>query len=129
MNRYPRWLFSVAAAANFAVAGWILFAKPLFVALLCLDPITGTNVVVANLAAVLIGGFGYGYARIAADPARFRPLIHVGAVGKLAAVFVVAAAAVFDRRALRLALLIGGDTLFAALFFDYLRRSGRSPAA
>jgi hypothetical protein len=32
----------------------------------------------------------------------------------------------FDRRTLRLAPLVGGDALFAALFFDYLRRTARS---
>lgn len=123
MPTYSRWLFGLAAAANLAVAAWILFARGRFVQLFDLDPITGTNIVLTNLAAVLIAGFGYGYVRIALDPVRFRPLVHIGALGKLAAVAVAVSAVVWDRGAMRLAILVSGDLVFAALFVDYLRRT------
>jgi hypothetical protein len=127
MKTYARGLFGLAAFANLAVAGLFLFAKAPLVALLGLDPITGTNLVFVNLAAILIAAFGYSYARIAADPARFRLLIHLGAAGKLAAVVVAAIGAAENPHAIRLAALISGDAIFAALFLDYLRRTGARP--
>jgi hypothetical protein len=123
MSVRARWLFGLAAAANFAVAAWLGLTRGLFVALLDLDPITGTNAVLADLAAVLIASFGYGYLRIALDPVRFRPLIHVGALGKLAAVAAVFTAALTLPHLWRLFALVGGDVVFAILFLDYLRRT------
>jgi hypothetical protein len=123
MIRYARWLFGAAAAANLGVAAAMSLGQPWFVAMLDLDPITGTNVVLVDLAAVLIAGFGYGYARIAIDPVRYRPLIGVGALGKLAAVATVLAGALAIPHLWRLFALIAGDLVFAALFCDYLRRT------
>jgi hypothetical protein len=123
MTRYARCLFGVAAAANLLVALAMSLGQRWFVAILALDPITGTNVILVDLAAVLIGGFGYGYARIALDPEQFRPLIRVGALGKLAAVATVLAGALTMPHLWRLFVLIGGDLVFAALFADYLRRT------
>ena len=123
MSAYARWLFGSAAAANLIVAAWLALAQGLFVAVLRIDPITGSNVVIADLAAVLIAAFGYGYLRIALDPVRFRPLIHVGAVGKLAAVATVFAGVMFIPHVWPLALLVSGDAVFAGLFLDYLRRT------
>jgi len=120
---YARWLFGLAAAANLMVAAWLALAQGLFVAVLRLDPISGSNVVITDLAAVLIATFGYGYLRIALDAARFRPLIHVGAVGKLAAVATVAASAIVVPHVLVLLSFMSGDAVFAALFLDYLRRT------
>jgi len=122
MSGYARWLFGIAAAANLLVAAAMSLGQSWFVAVLGLDPIAGTNVVLVDLAAVLIAGFGYGYARIALDPVRYRPLIAVGALGKLAAVATVFAGALSIPHLWRLFALIGGDLAFAALFFDYLRR-------
>ena len=120
---HARWLFGLAAVGNVTVAAWMGFGQGLFVRWLGLDPIAGTNVLLVDLAAVLIAGFGYGYARIALDPARFRPLIHVGALGKLAAVATVLAGALAIPHLWRFFALIGGDAIFALLFFDYLRRT------
>ncbi|HZZ90232.1 MAG TPA: hypothetical protein VFE13_18020, partial [Caulobacteraceae bacterium] len=79
--------------------------------------------VLVDLAAVLIAGFGYGYARIALDPVVFRPLIGVGALGKAAAVATVLAGAIAFPHLWRMFGLIAGDLVFAALFWDYLRRT------
>jgi len=123
MTTYARWLFGVAAAANLLVAASMSLGQRWFVALLGLDPIAGTNVVLVDLAAVLIAAFGYGYARIALDPVRFRPLIALGAWGKLAAVATVLFGALTVPHLWRLLALISGDVAFALLFLDYLRRT------
>jgi hypothetical protein len=131
MNAYARYLFGVAAAANLLVAGAMSVGQGPFVAVLGLDLIVGTNVVLVDLAAVLIGAFGYGYARIALDPVRFRPLIAIGAWGKLAAVATVLLGAIAGPHLWRLFALVSGDVVFALLFLDYLRRTppggARSP--
>ncbi|HXQ17547.1 MAG TPA: hypothetical protein VN814_23255 [Caulobacteraceae bacterium] len=126
MSAYARWLFGVAAAANLLVAAAMSLGQGLFVSILGLDPITGTNIVLVDLAAVLIGAFGYGYGRIALDPGRFRSLIAIGAWGKLAAVATVLVGALTVPHLWRLFALVGGDVAFAVLFLDYLRRT--SPA-
>ena len=123
MRLYARWLFGVAAAANVAVGAAFVFAQPLLVRLLALDPVAGTNAVFAATAGVLIAAFGYGYARIALDPVRYRPLIHIGAIGKLAAVATAALFAALDPRGLRFLMLVSGDAVLAGLFLDYLRRT------
>jgi hypothetical protein len=126
MSAYARWLFGIAAAANLLVAASMSVGQRLFVAALALDPISGTNVILVDLAALLIATFGYGYARIALDPRRLRPLIGIGAIGKLAAVALVLFGAIADPRLWRLFALISGDVLFAGLFLDYLRRTADS---
>jgi hypothetical protein len=123
MTNYARWLFGIAAAANLLVAASMSLGQRWFVTLLGLDPITGTNVVLTDLAAVLIAAFGYGYARIAVDPAGFRPLIALGAWGKLAAVATVLVGALSVPHLWRLFALISGDVVFALLFLDFLRRN------
>jgi hypothetical protein len=123
MKAYARWLFGIAAAANLLVAASMSLGQAWFVAVLALDPVSGTNVVLVDLAAVLIAFFGYGYARVALDPARYRPLIAVGAWGKLAAVATVLVGALTAPHLWRLFALVSGDVAFAALFLDYLRRS------
>jgi hypothetical protein len=126
MSWYARWLFGIAAAANLLVAASMSLGQRWFVALLDLDPIVGTNVVLVDLAAVLIASFGYGYARIALDPRRFRPLIALGAWGKLAAVATVLLGALAAPHLWRLFALVSGDGPFALLFLDYLRRTSAS---
>ena len=59
MTNHARWLFGIAAAANLLVAASMSLGQRWFVTLLGLDPIhTGTNVVLTDLAAVLIAAFG-----------------------------------------------------------------------
>jgi hypothetical protein len=125
MTAYGRWLFGMAAAANLLVAASMSVAQRCFVAILALDPITGTNVILVDLAALLIATFGYGYACIALDLPRFRPLIGIGSLGKLAAVGLVLFGALTDPNLWRLFALVSGDVVFAGLFLDYLRRTAR----
>ena len=65
----------------------------------------------------------FGYARVALEPGRFRPLIAIGAWGKLAAVGTVLVGALTVPHLWRLLALVSGDVAFAALFLDYLRRT------
>ncbi|HEY3798985.1 MAG TPA: hypothetical protein VGL58_11580 [Caulobacteraceae bacterium] len=123
MTTYPRWLFGVAAAVNLSVVACMLLARGLFVSLLALDPVTGTNIPLFQLSAVLIGVFGYCYVRVALDPVRQRPLIEVGVVGKTLAVITVVIGAIIWPHLLRLAILFSADLVFAALFAHYLART------
>jgi hypothetical protein len=122
-DRYAAALFGTAAAFNAAVAAALLFARPQLAAALGLEPIDGSDVVVANLAGALVGLFGYAYLRLALNPLRYRVYAELGAIGKLLA---VAAAVVPWLQGVidwRLPLLAGGDLVFALLFIDWLRRT------
>ncbi|MES0873879.1 hypothetical protein [Sinimarinibacterium thermocellulolyticum] len=122
-DRYAVVLFGSAAIFNAAVAAALLCARPQLAAAFGLDPIDGSDVVVANLAGALVGLFGYAYLRLALDPLRYRVYAELGAIGKLLA---VAAADVPWLQGVidwRLPLLAAGDLLFALLFIDWLRRT------
>src|SRR5262245_22411621 len=84
MKTYARWLFAIAAVANFAAAGAILLARPTLFAVLQLDPTAATSVALADVVGVFIAIFGYSYACIAYDVGRYRAYISLGAIGKLA---------------------------------------------
>jgi hypothetical protein len=85
-----------------------------------LDPIGGTNLVLANLAGVLIGVFGYSYALVASDPVRYRPFISLGAIGKLLAVAAVVEPWLTGARIAALRKLIYPDPSRYALLFVHL---------
>jgi len=123
MRAYTRGLFGLAAAFNLAVAAGLLFLRPQMAALLHLDPVTGSNVVVANLAGALVAVFGYAYARVAGDPLRYRPYVELGTIGKLTVVPAAVLPWLAGQVGWELPLLACGDLLFAALFYDWLRRS------
>jgi hypothetical protein len=126
VTRYARWLFGISAVTNFGVSAALLVLGAVVARRLALDPIVGTNVVLFNFAGVMIGLFGYAYVRIAMDPVRFRPLIHVTAVGKLLAFASAALPWLTGIIPSRLPVLLSVDVIFAILFFDYLRRTGRN---
>lgn len=128
MKDYARWLFGISAATNLAVSGALLVFGSLVARRLAFDPVIGTNVVLFNFAGTMIGLFGYAYVRIALDPWRFRPLIHVAAIGKLLAFASAALPWLAGIVSSRLPMLLSADVIFAILFFDYLRRTRPSPA-
>src|SRR5579864_8464034 len=123
MTGYARWLFGVSAATNLAVSGALLLFGSFVARRLPLDPIVGTNVVLFNFAGMMIGVFGYAYVRVALDPDRFRPLIHVAAIGKLLAVASAGLPWLTGIVSARLPLVLSPDLAFAILFLDYLRRT------
>jgi hypothetical protein len=125
MSGYSRALFGSAALFNFAVAAGLSLFRPLLAPLLGLEPVSGANAAVFNVAAALVAVFGYAYWRAALDPVRYRPYIELGIIGKLVVVIVVCASWLAGSIDGRLPGLAGGDLLFAALFADYLRRTRR----
>ena len=125
MKSYARWLFGTAAAFNIAVGLALLWLRPQLGPLLGLEPVEGTNLVIGNLAGLLVALLGCVYALIAADPPRYRPLIVLGAVGKLLAVVCVVLPWLRGEISASLPALAGGDVVYAALFLDYLRRTRR----
>jgi hypothetical protein len=123
MTQYARWLFGISAGTNLAVATAILFFGSYVERRLALDPVVGTNVVLFNFSGTMIGVFGYAYVRLALDPIRFRALIQVAAIGKLLAFTSAALPWLTGIIPSRLPMLLSADVVFAALFFDYLRRT------
>ena len=127
MRRYARWLFGISATTNLAVSCALLIFGSFVARRLALDPIVGTNVVLFNFAGAMIGLFGYAYVRVAIDPVRFRPLIHLTAIGKLLAFTSAAMPWLAGITSSRLPALLFADVVFGVLFIDYLRRTRESP--
>jgi hypothetical protein len=123
MRAYSRWLFGVAAAFNLAVAAALLFFRPWLAPALKLDPVDGTNRVLANIVGALIATFGYAYLRVAADPVRHRPYVGLAIIGKLLVVVAALWPWLMGAVGGRVPSLAAGDALFAVLFLDYLRRA------
>jgi hypothetical protein len=124
MRVYARWLFGTAAFFNLLVGFNLAFLRYwVETPLLHLDPIAGTNLVLCNLAGALIGSFGYAYARVAADPVKYRPYIHLGVIGKLLAVAGVVWPWMIGAVSWKLPALVGIDLIYAILFLDFLRRT------
>jgi hypothetical protein len=126
LRAYAAWLFGIAAAANLAVAGIMVFFERWVAGAMRFDPIAGTNVTLYAFAALMIALFGYCYLLIARDPVRYRPLVHVGAMGKLLAFVGSALPWAAGITGPRIPSLMLGDLLLAVLFLDFLRRT---PAA
>ncbi|HSW11207.1 MAG TPA: hypothetical protein VLI06_00100 [Solimonas sp.] len=122
-SSYTRLLFGTAAAFNFMVASGLLFLRDAMGALLAMEPVTGSNILLANLAGALVGVFGYAYARVAQQPVRYRAYAELGTIGKL---LVLPAAAIPWMQGVvgwQLPLLACGDLVYALLFWDWLRRT------
>jgi hypothetical protein len=116
-----RWLFGSAAVFNLAVAGALLFLRPAIAPLLKLDPIEGSNAVTLNLTACFVGLFGYAFALVAFDPVKYRPIIRLGAIGKLLAVACVAGPWLMGIIPAVLPAFIMADLVYALLFIAFLR--------
>ena len=124
MKTYARWLFGTAAFFNLLAGCNLVFLRYwVQTPLLPLDPIGGTNLVLANLAGLLVASFGYAYARVAGDPVTFRPYIHLGVIGKLLAVAGVVWPLWIGAVSWKLPALVGIDLIYAILFLDFLRRT------
>lgn len=123
MKRYAMWLFGFSAFVNLSVAASLLAVPATMEALLRLDPVRGTNIMLLNFAAVVIGLFGYSYVRIALDPVKFRSHIQIGALGKLLAEASALVPWLRGEITFLLPALLMFDVVFAVIFFDYLRRT------
>jgi hypothetical protein len=118
-----RWLFGTAAVFNLTVAAALLLLRPWVAPLLKLDPIGGSNVVTHNLTACFVGLFGYAFALAAFDPVRFRPIIPLGAIGKLLAVPCVVGPWLMGIIPAILPVLVMADLIYAILFIAFLHYS------
>ena len=122
MKLSAKWLFGAAAGFNAAVGLGLLFARTAAVNALRLDPIEGSNLLLLYLTAGFILLFAYGYARVAADPIAWRPLIPFSAIGKTMAVASMLACWLEGQVAWVVPALGAGDLVFAGLFLVYLRQ-------
>lgn len=125
MTAYARRLFGIAAAFNFAAGAATVFLRSMLVSGLQLDPIRGSNIVIADLFGMFVALFGYAYLLIAINPARYRPYISFGAIGKLLAFACAIAGWLAGLVVWKLPALLSADLVFALLFLDYLRRSNK----
>ncbi len=119
---YARWLFGTAAAFNIAIGFSLLFFRPLLSSLLGLAPVEGTNVTLVYLLGGFIILFGYAYFLIALDPVRYRPYIHLSAIGKLMAVASATLSWLQGYAPPAVPALTGADLVYAVLFLLYLRQ-------
>jgi hypothetical protein len=125
MQAYARGLFGLAAILNLSVGLAVLAAPAAAMAFAGVGPVPASAVVLTYFAGAMIGLFGYGYLRIALDPATFRPLVHIGAMGKLLAVVCAVLPWAMGRDGPRLMQVLAPDAVFALLFLDYLRRTAK----
>ena len=120
MDAYARWLFGAAAVCNWIVGLGLILLRPMLEGPIGLEPLNGVGLMFSNLTGLLITIMGWVYALVAFDPARYRPLILVGAVGKLLAVVCVIIPRLGGEIPVALPSLIMGDAIYAALFLHYL---------
>lgn len=116
-------LFLFAAAFNFVVGAALLLGYPVFAPML---GIQGPPSVFFHVAMGIVLVFGYVYWCIARDPAKYRPYVALGVMGKMVFVVAIYGHWVAGDASTAMAVLVTGDLIFAALFVQYLRTT-RSP--
>ncbi|MEQ6328906.1 hypothetical protein VLF92_11315 [Pseudomonas chengduensis] len=122
MRTHARWLMGTAALFNWSVVLAFLFLADLLNPLLGLDPSTGTNLAMRDLALVLIATFGGAYFFAALDPVRGRPYIALGAIAKVLVVLAIYAHWALGHIGWQLPALVVGDVIYSLLFIHFLRR-------
>lgn len=122
MRTHARWLMGTAALFNWSVVLAFLFFNEQLTLLLGLDPSTGTNLAMRDLALVLIATFGGAYFFAALEPVRGRPYIVLGAIGKALAALTVYAHWTLGHIGWQLPALLVGDVIYSLLFIHLLRR-------
>jgi hypothetical protein len=119
-----RALLYVAAAFNVGAALLVVALARKAPQVLGIEPLQAAQRLYPDLSALLITGFGAGYALAGRDLTRFWPLVALGAACKCG-VTVLALAYVLAGQAGALVMsLASGDALFAMLFVRLLRRHG-----
>lgn len=112
--------FWVAAFYNWAVG------VPLFIAPGALETITGplaqTDLALAKITGALIVCFGIVYAIVARDPARFRPVVWAGLVGKVGIALVYLPDWLNGTVPSTTVAMVLGDLGFCAVFLFFLFR-------
>ena len=122
---YARVLFGLAGVANLLVGVNVLWAWNTLAPLVQLDPVYGANLWLVYFAGSMICVFGVVYLLIAHDPQTWRQCIAIFAAAKTVAFACALAVWLAGASSARLSLVLTADTVFAALFADYLRRTAR----
>jgi len=116
----------VAGAFNFAAALLLVVLARLAPQLLGVDPLSSSQLMYVDLAALLVVGFGIGYVLGGVDLARFWPFISLGVVGKAGVAAIALVYFVTGNTGLLVVLLASGDAVFAILFVRLLRSHARA---
>jgi hypothetical protein len=111
----------VAGAFNFTAALILVVLARLAPQLLGVDPLSSSQLMYVDLAALLVVGFGIGYALGGVDLARFWPFISLGVVGKAGVAVLALGYFVTGNTGLLVVLLASCDAVFAVLFVRLLR--------
>jgi hypothetical protein len=111
----------VAGAFNFTAALILVVLARLAPQLLGVDPLSSSQLIYVDLCALLVVGFGVGYALGGADLARFWPFISLGVVGKAGVAAIALAYFATGNTGPLVLLLASGDAVFAVLFVRLLR--------
>jgi hypothetical protein len=119
-DRRRIWLFGISAIANWGAGALLYFRPPLVQGALGIPRLEGMAIVLADFCGLLVALFGFAYACVAYDPARFRPYIPLGIAGKLIAVALVWSASIRGTIGIAPSFLVAADLVFAALFVAYL---------
>jgi hypothetical protein len=115
-----------AGAFNFAAALLLVVLARLAPQLLGVDPLSSSQLMYVDLAALLVVGFGIGYVLGGVDLARFWPFISLGVVGKAGVAAIALVYFVTGNTGLLVVLLASGDAVFAVLFVRLLRSHARA---
>jgi hypothetical protein len=110
-----------AGVFNFAAALILVVLARLAPQLLGVDPLSSSQLIYVDLFALLVVGFGIGYALGGVDLARFWPYISLGVVGKAGVAAIAAVYFVSGNTGPLVVLLASCDAVFAVLFVRLLR--------
>ncbi|MCM2310663.1 MAG: hypothetical protein NDI84_04590 [Steroidobacteraceae bacterium] len=119
-----RALLYVAAAFNLVTAPLIVALARLAPQSLGVGAVQGVSLLFVDLAALLIAGFGWGYALAGRNLPVYWPMLAIGAVLKAGVVLVAFGHYAAGSAGPLVALLAAGDAVFALLFVGVLRRHG-----
>lgn len=120
-TRGSRQLLYLAGLFNLAAALTLATLARLAPGLLGVDALSASQLIFVDLFAVMVLGFGGGYALAAYDLPRFWPFVAMGALAKAGVVVIVYGYFFAGHTAALTALMASGDALFAVLFVRLLR--------
>jgi hypothetical protein len=113
-------LFLVAALFNWLVALGLLLDASLLFGLFHVTPAPVASLFLYWFAG-LVAVFGLGYFWVSRDPARNRPIVLLGIVGKLSVLLIGVAAVALGAISWQILLLVSVDGVFAVLFWLALK--------
>ena len=123
-TRTARALLYVAAAFNVVAAVLVVALARTAPQVLGIEPLYAGQLLYLDLSALLIAGFGAGYALAGRDLARFWPFVALGAACKCGVAALALAYFLTGQAGLLVMSLATGDGFFAVLFVRLLRQHG-----